>query len=101
MSVPEPTTALMAPAPTPASAIRIMSTTGTCATLSRARAPLLPHPHVDPYRAALEAEGLAQPPLEEAPIPGLQEARRKQHERRWPRRRLGREQDPRLLATTH
>jgi hypothetical protein len=29
MSVPDPTTALMAPAPTPASAIRIMSTTGT------------------------------------------------------------------------
>jgi hypothetical protein len=29
ISVPEPTTALIAPAPTPASAMRIMSRTGT------------------------------------------------------------------------
>ena len=33
MRVPEPTTALIAPAPTPANAIRIISTTGTRATL--------------------------------------------------------------------
>src|SRR4029077_2253900 len=48
--VPEPTTALIAPARTPARAIKIMWETGIWLTLSRLRAPLFPHPHVDPDR---------------------------------------------------
>src|SRR6478752_9701538 len=44
IKVPEPTTALIMPAPTPARAIRIMWETGTWLTLARLRAPLFPHP---------------------------------------------------------
>lgn len=35
-------------------------------------APLFAHPYVDPDRTALEAECLAQPPLQEPPVAGLQ-----------------------------
>ena len=38
-----------------------------------AAVPLLPHPHVDPHRRPGEAELLAQPPLQEPAVAGLQE----------------------------
>src|SRR4051794_9357560 len=119
ISVPEPTIALIAPAPTPANAIRIMWATGTQTTLPRwnsrlrgaqqrvgsalpgAGAALLPHPHVDLDGAALEAELLPQLPLQKPPVTGLQEPRGEQHEGRRPGRRLGGEQDLGLLATPH
>ena len=50
--------------------------------LSRACAPLLAHPHVDPDRAALESERLPQSPLQKAAVPGFQEAAGEQDERR-------------------
>src|SRR5690242_12058878 len=51
-------------------------------------------------RRALEAELLAQPPLDEAAVAGLDEARGEDHEPRRPGRGLRREEDARLLAAT-
>src|SRR5689334_6890795 len=74
MRVPEPTSAVMAPAPTPARAMRIMSTTGTRGTLSALGTPLLTHPDIDADRTTVEAERLTQPALEEPAIAGFEEA---------------------------
>src|SRR5690242_2348597 len=63
--------------------------------------PLFAHPHVDADRRPLEPEGLAQPPLQEAAVPGLQKTGGEQNERRGPGGRLGGEQDAWLLAATH
>src|SRR3954447_23194094 len=43
---------------------------------------LLASPHGDLDRRALEAEGLTQPPLDEPPVPGVEEARGEEHEPR-------------------
>src|SRR3954453_1742577 len=59
---------------------------------------LLAHPDADLDRRPLEAEGLTQPALHEAPVARLQEPAREQDEPRRPGRRLGGEQDARLLA---
>ena len=53
------------------------------------------------YRAAIEAELLPQPPLDESPVAGLQETGREQHEMRRPDARLRREKDLGLPAAPH
>src|SRR6478672_11468995 len=121
ISVPEPTIALMAPAPTPASAIRIMWEIGTrrpyprwfrCdqtrppraitpKSLAALGSALLSYPHIDPDRAAVEAERLAQPTLDEPAVTGLEEPGGEQDECRRPCGGLGAEQDLGLLAPAH
>src|SRR5690606_41698925 len=64
-------------------------------------AALLPHAHRDVDRRALEAELLAQPALDEAPVARLDEAGGEQHEPRGPGAGLRAEQDARLLAAPH
>src|SRR5215467_477071 len=61
---------------------------------------LLPQPHRQVDRAAVEAELLPEPALDEPPVAGLQEAGREQDEVRRPGPGLGREEDLRLLAAT-
>jgi spermidine synthase len=60
-----------------------------------------PDPHRDLNRAALEAELLAQPPLHEPPVGGLEEPRGEQDEVRRPDPGLGGEQDLGLPAAAH
>jgi hypothetical protein len=82
ISVPEPTTALIAPAAKPASVIRIACVNGTETTVTEPVSstasqsaglgfPLLAHPHIDTDRAAFEAERLTQPPFQEAAVTGF------------------------------
>src|ERR1700757_4084578 len=71
------------------------------ACLATFAAALLAHPHIDPHRAALEPECLAQPPFQEPTVSGLEKTRREQNECRWSRGGLGGEQDARLLATAN
>src|SRR3954447_21261914 len=58
---------------------------------------LLPHPYRDLDRRPGEVEVLAQATLDEAPVPGLEEAGREQHEAGRTGVGLGREQHPRRL----
>jgi spermidine synthase len=60
-----------------------------------------PDPHRDLDRAALEAELLAQPPLHEPPVGGLEEPRGEQDEVRRPDPSLGGEQDLGLPTAAH
>src|SRR5215203_5544911 len=67
--------------------------------LESAAGALLADADRDLDRGALEAELLAQPALDEAPVAGLDEAGREEHEPRRLGARLGREEDARLLAS--
>lgn len=60
--------------------------------------PLVPQPHRQVHRGALESELLTQPALDEPAIAGLQETRREQHDVRRPHSGLSGEHDLRLLA---
>src|SRR5262245_41155581 len=71
---------------------------GTAAGMALA---LGPDPYRDLDRAAVEAELLAQPPLDEPAVARLQEARGEQDEMRRPDAGLGGEQDPGLAPATH
>src|SRR5689334_6253103 len=62
------------------------------------RAALLAHPHRDVDRGAVEAELLAQPALDEAPVARLDEPGGEEHEPRRLGAGLGAEEDARLLA---
>src|SRR3954471_4712474 len=95
---PRPSTACTRSAEGPARrAPRGDRSTRSDARQGSALAALLPHFDADLDRRTGEAEVLAQPALDEAPVPGLQEAAREQDEPRRPHPRLGREQDLRLL----
>src|SRR6516162_871915 len=75
-----------------------LSPASPAAAAGRAALRIGPQPHRHPHRAALEPEFLTQPPLDEPPVTGLQEAGGEQHEMRRPEAGLGREQDLRLAA---
>jgi len=70
-------------------------------TAAGAGIPLGPDAHRDLHRAALEAELLAQPPLDEPAVGRLEESGGEQHEVRRPDPGLGGEQDLRLPAAAH
>jgi spermidine synthase len=74
---------------------------GTAALGPGAGLALGPDPHRDLHRAALEAELLAQPPLDEPAVGRLEESRGEQHEMRRPDSGLGGEQDLRLPPAAH
>src|SRR5690625_2325939 len=103
--VPLPTSELIAPAPSPASVISATSNNDIDSTLRgaarSAALAFLPHPHVDPDRAAREPELFAQAPFQETAVAGLEEPGGEQHERRGARSSLGGEQDPRLFSAAH
>src|SRR4051812_23149941 len=71
---------------------------GAVGWIGSAPAALLTHADRDLDGRALEAELLAEPTLDEAPVARLDEARREDHETRRARRGLGREEDAWLLA---
>src|SRR5690606_40709087 len=64
-------------------------------------AALLPHAHGDLDGRPLEAEGLPQATLDEAPVLGVQEARGEDHEARRSRGRLSGEEDLGLAPAAH
>src|SRR5690606_24765816 len=76
------------------------ATVRTRSTTRRSAPPLLPDPHGDLDGRALEPERLAQPALDEPPVPGLEEPGGEDDEPRRAGRGLRREQDARLLAAT-
>src|SRR5215218_405371 len=59
------------------------------------------HAHVHDDRRPLETVDLAQASLDESAVARIEEPRREEHERRRSRRRLGAEQDARLLAAAY
>src|SRR5690606_2803746 len=70
---------------------RVAASTSYCTTsVGKGQLPLtlLAHPHVDDDRRSFERVQLAQAPLDEPAVPGVEETGREQHERRRTRRRL-------------